>query len=75
MECTAIAMESVDNLVRVLGHCAIYEKLYCTKYLDVSQSLNDALVDLYTLVLGYLWYLKEHLSHTTPGNSRSQIKL
>lgn len=69
MENTAIAMESLENLVRVLGHCAIYEKLYCQKVLDVSQSLNDCLVDLYALVLEYPCYLKRHLSHNTAGNS------
>lgn len=69
MENTEIAMESLDSLARVLGHCAIYERLYCQQDLDASRSLNDSLVDLYASVLEYLCYLKRHLSHNTAGNS------
>lgn len=68
MENTTIAMESLDSLARIFGHCGIYEKLYGQKALDASQSLNDSLVDLYVLILEYLCYLKRHLSHNTAGN-------
>lgn len=69
MENTAIALESLDSLTRVLGHCGIYERLYGQRGLDASQSLNDSLVDLYALVLEYLCYLKRHLGHGTAGTS------
>lgn len=65
MENTAIAFESLDLLSRILGHCAIYERLYGQpgRGLAASQSLNDCLVDLYAVVLSYLCYLKRHLGH------------
>lgn len=74
MECRAIAMESLDSLARILGHCAIYERLYGQQGLDASQCLNDALVDLYVLVLEYLCYLKRHLGHNTAGNNSVMIQ-
>lgn len=73
MENTAIAMESLDSLARILSHCAIYEKLYgqqalgAVQPLDASESLNTALVELYVLVLEYLCYLKRHLGLNTAG--------
>lgn len=67
MESTAIAMESLDSLARILGRCGIYEELYGQKVLDSCQSLNDALIDLYALILEYLCYLKRHLGHNTAG--------
>lgn len=78
MENTAIAMESLDLLARVLGHCGIYERLYglqatdtldASRSLDSAQALNNSLVDLYLLILKYLCYLKRHLSHNTTGHS------
>lgn len=69
MENTAIAMESLDNLARVLAHCGIYERLYSQQALDACQSLNHSLVELYVLILEYLCYLKRHLSQNTAGNS------
>lgn len=75
MENTTIAMESLESLARVLGHCGIYEKLYCHQGLDASKSLNNSLVDLYVSILEYLCYLKRHLGHNTAGNSsRSRWK-
>lgn len=58
-------MGSLDSLARVLGHCGIYEKLYTHHGLDVSESLNEALVALYVSILEYLCYLKRHLGHNT----------
>lgn len=69
MESTAIAMESLDSLARILGRCGIYEELYGQKVLDSCQSLNDALIDLYALILEYLCYLKRHLGHNTAGEA------
>lgn len=74
MENTAIAMESLDSLARVLGHCGIYEKLYGQQGLDASQSLNASLIDLYVLVLEYLCYLKRHLGHNTTGNNFTRCR-
>lgn len=68
MENTTIAMESLDSLARILGHCGIYEALYGQQALNASQFLNDSLVDLYVLILEYLCYLRRHLSHNTAGN-------
>lgn len=73
MENTAIAMESLDTLARILGHCGIYEKLYgqqipsASQPLDAFEPLSGALVELYLLVLEYLCYLKRHLGHNTAG--------
>lgn len=67
MENTAIAMESLDSLARVLAHCSIYENLYSQQGLDATQTLNDALVDLYAWILEYLCYLNRHFSRSTAG--------
>lgn len=70
MENTLIALESLDSLARIFGHCAIYEKLYDqeeSKSLDSFLSLNDALIDLYVRILEYLCYLKQHPGHNTAG--------
>lgn len=66
-------MESLDSLARILGNCAIYEELYgqhapgASPSLDAFESLSNALVELYILVLEYLCYLKRHLGHNTAG--------
>lgn len=62
-----LAMESLDSLTRVLGHCAIYESLYGQRGLDVSQSLNDSLVALYVLILGFLCYLNRYFGQNDAG--------
>lgn len=67
-------MESLDSLTRVLGHCAIYESLYGQQGLDGSPSLNDSLVALYVLVLGYLCYLNRYLGHNDDGNNSIPIE-
>lgn len=70
MENTAIALESLDSLARILGHYGIYEKLYGqqpSQSLNSSWSLNDALLDLYVRILEYLCYLTQHLEHNTAG--------
>lgn len=69
MDNTRIAMESLESLARVLGHCSIYERLYCQQDLETSQSLNDSLVQLYVLVLQYLCYVRRHLGLNTAGTS------
>lgn len=69
MENTAIAMDSLDALARVLGHCGMYERLYSQQALDATQSLNSSLVDLYVSILEYLCYLKRYLGHNTACNS------
>lgn len=69
MENISVAMESLDSLARILGHCSIYEKLYGQVALDSSKSLNPALVDLYVLILEYFCYLKRHMGHTTAGEN------
>lgn len=70
MENTTIAFESLDALSRIIGHCAIYERLYGQpgQGLAATQLLNDSLVELYALVLEYLCYLKRHLGHGAAGN-------
>lgn len=68
MDNTRIAMESLESLSRVLGHCSIYERLYGQQDLEVSQSLNDSLVQLYVLVLKFLCYVRRHLSLNTAGS-------
>lgn len=73
MENTAIAMESLDSLARILGHCGIYEKLYikdgpaAAQSLDATESLRTALVELYVVVLEYLCYLTRHLARNIAG--------
>lgn len=67
LENTRIAMESLESLARVLGHCSIYETLYGQQNLEASQSLNDSLVQLYVLVLQFLCYIRRHLSLNTAG--------
>ncbi|KAL0630791.1 hypothetical protein Q9L58_010358 [Maublancomyces gigas] len=73
LENTAIAMESLDSLACILGHCGIHEKLYgkqalgASQSLDASESLSNALIELYILVLEYLCYLKRHLGHNAAG--------
>lgn len=64
-----IAMESLESLTRVLGHCSIYEKLYGQQDLEASQSLNDSLVKLYVLVLQFVCYVRRHLGLNTAGTS------
>lgn len=73
MENTALAMESMDALARVLAHCGIYERLYVAEGLDAASGLVESLVVLYVLVLQYLCYLKKHLGRNTAGeDSRPQ---
>lgn len=67
MENTALAMDSMDALARVLAHCGIYERLYTAEGLDAASGLEDSLVALYVLVLRYLCYLKKHLGRNTAG--------
>lgn len=67
MENATIAMESLESLTRVLGHCSIYETLYGEQPLEASQPLNDSLVKLYVLVLQFLCYIRRHLSRNTAG--------
>lgn len=69
MENTALAMESMHALARVLAHCAIYERLYAAEGLDAASGLQESLVVLYVLVLQYLCYLKKHLGRNTAGEN------
>ncbi|KAL0630901.1 hypothetical protein Q9L58_010249 [Maublancomyces gigas] len=64
MDNTRIALESLDALARILGHCSIYETLY-SQDLKTSQSLNASLVRLYVLVLKFLCYIRHRLGLNT----------
>lgn len=67
LENTALAMESVEALARVLAHCGVYERLYGGMHLPTAMGMQEALVALYVLVLRYLCYVKKHLSRNTAG--------
>lgn len=69
MDNTRIAMESLESLARVLGHCGIYERLYGQHDLEASQSLNDSLVQLYVLVLQFVCYVRRRLGLNTAGTN------
>lgn len=73
MDNTRIAMESLESLARVLGHCSIYERLYGQQHLEASQSLNDSLVQLYVLVLKFVCYVRRHLGLNTAGTNCSSF--
>lgn len=67
LENTALAMESLDALARVLANCGVYERLYGGDDLVTAAGMQEALVALYVLVLRYLCYLKKHLGRNTAG--------
>lgn len=73
MDHTRVAMDSLESIVRVLGHCGIYERLYSQQNLDASQSLNDSLLQLYVLVLQFVCYVRRHLGLNTAGTRRSSF--
>lgn len=59
--------EGLDQVVRILYCCDIYEKLYVGKMLQIEKVLNESLVNLYVSVLEYLSYALSYVEKDMGG--------
>ncbi|RPB08085.1 hypothetical protein P167DRAFT_578659 [Morchella conica CCBAS932] len=57
--------DSFSTLMRVVCCCDIYERLYTSKDLTVTEILTGSIVKLYVSILDYLFFTTEHLQKGT----------
>lgn len=58
-------VESIQEIARLIGIYAIYERIYLTQRHELVQELCKALVDVYSAVLGFLARMKKYLDKRT----------
>lgn len=59
--------DSLEELMRILFRCDIYEQLYTKRNLQATKQLNSSLVKLYIAILNFLCSAKRQLSLNTTG--------
>lgn len=63
--------DSFSTLMRIICCCDIYERLYTSKDLTVTEILTGSIVNLYVSILDYLFFTNEHLQKGTTGKRNS----